>query len=97
MYFAAWWIIGALTFWLLGFETQGRSIKEIDSACTGRCPHRPGRCSRPPATEWSLCQSQVSYSDGRATRHRNVGIVSGSHATCMGLSPVKGLFAWLGS
>jgi|HubBroStandDraft_3_1064219.scaffolds.fasta_scaffold5562629_1 hypothetical protein len=41
MYFAAWWIIGALTFWLLGFETQGRSIKEIDSALHRSLPASP--------------------------------------------------------
>jgi putative MFS transporter len=32
VYFAFWWIVGALTFWLIGFETKGRSIEEIDRA-----------------------------------------------------------------
>jgi putative MFS transporter len=30
MFFAVWWIIGGLTFWLLGMETKGRSIEQID-------------------------------------------------------------------
>src|SRR6266446_5052449 len=32
VYFAFWWALGALTFWLIGFETKGRSIEEIDRA-----------------------------------------------------------------
>lgn len=31
-YFAAWYVLGALAFWFIGFETRGRSIDEIDAA-----------------------------------------------------------------
>jgi MFS transporter, putative metabolite:H+ symporter len=31
LYFASWWIIGAITFWLVGFETKGRSFEGIDT------------------------------------------------------------------
>ena len=30
IYFAIWWVIGALAFWLIGMETKGRSIEQID-------------------------------------------------------------------
>jgi putative MFS transporter len=30
-YFASWYVLGALAFWLIGFETRGRTIDEIDS------------------------------------------------------------------
>ncbi|MGH7112588.1 MAG: MFS transporter, partial [Stellaceae bacterium] len=32
LYFAAWYILGALAFWLVALETSGRTIDEIDSA-----------------------------------------------------------------
>ena len=31
-YFGAWYVIGALAFWFIGFETRGRTIEEIDAA-----------------------------------------------------------------
>ena len=31
-YFAAWYVLGALAFWLIGFETRGRTLEEIDGA-----------------------------------------------------------------
>jgi MFS transporter, putative metabolite:H+ symporter len=34
LYFASWYVLGALTFWLIGFETKGRSLEEIDRALT---------------------------------------------------------------
>jgi hypothetical protein len=40
-YFAFWWIIDALTFWLIGFETKGRSIEEIDRQLDGPLPAPP--------------------------------------------------------
>jgi hypothetical protein len=30
-YFAAWYLLGALAFWLIGLETRGRTIEEIDA------------------------------------------------------------------
>ena len=30
-YFASWYILGALAFWLIGMETRGRTIDEIDA------------------------------------------------------------------
>jgi putative MFS transporter len=35
-YFAFWYVLGALAFWLIAMETRGRSIDEIDSALSGR-------------------------------------------------------------
>ena len=32
LYFASWWVLGALAFWFIGFETKGRSFEEIDAA-----------------------------------------------------------------
>ena len=31
-YFAFWYVLGAVAFWFIGFETRGRSIEEIDTA-----------------------------------------------------------------
>ncbi|HUC72032.1 MAG TPA: hypothetical protein VMS01_12640, partial [Stellaceae bacterium] len=33
-YFAFWYVLGAVAFWLIGMETSGRTIDEIDSALT---------------------------------------------------------------
>ncbi len=33
-YFAFWYVFGAVAFWLIGMETSGRTIDEIDSALT---------------------------------------------------------------
>ena len=33
-YFAAWYVLGALAFWLIGMETRGRTIEEIDAELT---------------------------------------------------------------
>jgi putative MFS transporter len=35
-YFASWYVIGALAFIFIGFETRGRSIEEIDAELTSR-------------------------------------------------------------
>jgi len=43
-YFACWFIPGAVAFWLIGFETKGRSFEEMDATLTkptqslGRAP-----------------------------------------------------------
>src|ERR1700740_1806730 len=29
-YFAFWYVLGAIAFWLIGMETRGRTIEEID-------------------------------------------------------------------
>ena len=31
LYFASWWILGAIAFWFIGFETKGRTFEEMDS------------------------------------------------------------------
>jgi putative MFS transporter len=31
LYFGSWWILGAITFWFIGFETKGRTFEEMDS------------------------------------------------------------------
>lgn len=41
LYFASWYVLGALAFWLIGMETSGRTIEEIDaelSAPTAAAP-----------------------------------------------------------
>jgi putative MFS transporter len=30
-YFGFWYILGAVAFWFIGFETRGRTIEEIDA------------------------------------------------------------------
>ncbi len=37
-YFAFWYVLGAVAFWLIGFETRGRSIAEIDAALSASVP-----------------------------------------------------------
>lgn len=34
-YFAFWYVLGAVAFWLIGMETSGRTIAEIDAAMDG--------------------------------------------------------------
>jgi putative MFS transporter len=36
LYFAFWYVLGAFAFWFIGFETNSRSIDEIDSALDRR-------------------------------------------------------------
>jgi putative MFS transporter len=31
LYFASWWVLGAIAFWFIGFETKGRSFEELDN------------------------------------------------------------------
>jgi putative MFS transporter len=38
LYFASWYVLGALTFWFIGFETKGRSLEEIDAVLAKRAP-----------------------------------------------------------
>lgn len=42
-YFAAWYVLGAVAFWLIGMETQGRTIDEIDAELTGPRATAPRR------------------------------------------------------
>jgi MFS transporter, putative metabolite:H+ symporter len=35
-YFAFWYVLAALAFWLIAIETRGRTIEELDAALTGR-------------------------------------------------------------
>ena len=35
-YFAFWYVLGAVAFWLIAMETRGRTIDEIDSALSGQ-------------------------------------------------------------
>ena len=37
-YFALWYVLGAVAFWLIGFETRGRSFAEIDAALAASVP-----------------------------------------------------------
>ena len=34
-YFASWYVLGAIAFWLIAMETRGRTIDEIDTAMSG--------------------------------------------------------------
>ena len=38
LYFASWYVLGALTFWFIGFETKGRSLEEIDAVLAKPAP-----------------------------------------------------------
>jgi MFS transporter, putative metabolite:H+ symporter len=38
LYFASWYVLGALTFWFIGFETRGRSLEEIDAVLAKPAP-----------------------------------------------------------
>lgn len=37
-YFAAWYVIAILAFLLIGIETRGRTIEELDAALDKRAP-----------------------------------------------------------
>jgi putative MFS transporter len=39
-YFASWYVLGAIVFWLIAMETRGRTIDEIDAELTA--PARSG-------------------------------------------------------
>ena len=39
-YFAFWYVLGAIAFWFIGFETRGRSIEEIDTALSASAHRR---------------------------------------------------------
>jgi putative MFS transporter len=41
-YFSSWYILGAVAFWFIGFETRGRSLEEIDTALS-RPADKPAR------------------------------------------------------
>jgi putative MFS transporter len=45
-YFAFWYVLGALAFWLIAMETRGRTIDEIDSALSGRATVGAGVAER---------------------------------------------------
>jgi putative MFS transporter len=48
-YFAFWYVLGAIAFWFIGFETRGRSIEEIDASLSvgvaSSASTRPARTS----------------------------------------------------
>jgi MFS transporter, putative metabolite:H+ symporter len=47
-YFACWYILGALAFWLIGFETKGLSFEEMDSTILAKpAPARARPVVRP--------------------------------------------------
>jgi MFS transporter, putative metabolite:H+ symporter len=37
-YFAFWYVLGAVAFWFIGFETRGRTIEEIDATLSASAP-----------------------------------------------------------
>jgi hypothetical protein len=41
LYLAFWYAQAAMAFWLIGVETRGRSIEEIDEALTMPSPATP--------------------------------------------------------
>ena len=36
LYFASWYVLGAVAFWFIGFETSGRTIDDIDRELSGQ-------------------------------------------------------------
>jgi MFS transporter, putative metabolite:H+ symporter len=49
LYFASWYALGALAFWLIGMETSGRSIEEIDAELSARTAVAPAVARAPVA------------------------------------------------
>jgi putative MFS transporter len=47
LYFASWYVLGALAFWLIGMETSGRTIEEIDAEMSA--PAAPAAAVKAPA------------------------------------------------
>ncbi len=45
-YFAFWYVLGALAFWLIAMETRGRTIDEIDRALSGEAAAQPAPATR---------------------------------------------------
>src|SRR5271169_3542931 len=48
-YFAFWYVLGAVAFWLIGMETRGRTIDEIDAQMSARPPSASAATGRAPA------------------------------------------------
>ena len=49
LYLASWYLLAGLAFWLLGFETKGRSIEEIDRQLASPMPAEAKVASKPSA------------------------------------------------
>ena len=49
LYLASWYLLAGLAFWLLGFETKGRSIEEIDRQLARPMPAEAKVASKPSA------------------------------------------------
>jgi len=41
LYFASWWVLGAIAFWFIGFETKGRTFEEMDNTVGRRAAASP--------------------------------------------------------
>ena len=50
-YFAFWYVLGAIAFWFIGFETRGRSFEEIDAALSTH-PASPERAAVARIFQW---------------------------------------------
>jgi hypothetical protein len=48
-YFAFWYVLGALAFWFIGFETSRRSIEQIDETLGRRATITPAGAGASPA------------------------------------------------
>jgi len=48
LYLAFWYVQAGIAFWLLGFETRGRGIEEIDAALTKPARVLPGASQQTP-------------------------------------------------
>jgi putative MFS transporter len=41
LYFASWWILGAIAFCFIGFETKSRTFEEMENTVGGRAAASP--------------------------------------------------------
>ena len=41
LYFASWWVLGAIAFRFIGFETKGRTFEEMDNTVGRRAAASP--------------------------------------------------------
>jgi hypothetical protein len=66
-YFSSWYILGAVAFWFIGFETRGRSIDEIDTALS-RPADKPARVV--PSRMFHLAGADMGLAWRTVERHR---------------------------
>ena len=81
VYFASWYILGIIGFWVFGPETKGRTFEEMDERARPAGRRWRDRWRKPPATERRQGRVSGSGSSRRATGNRaRAGRGSGSRS-----------------